>query len=306
MAGGKPFTLPSFASSKKQTNTPTNTSIEQRSAQINSGIIEKIHIINPDTIVPNPFQPRKYFSESALKDLANDIKRDGQLQPIIVLDTGSRYILVVGERRVRACKILGIKVKAIIEKSSEDKLLVDSTRLLRVAMMENIKREDLTTIERAESLFQLSKTQEYSELSKIDFSEKIGISYTTLNRLYDILKLSPYIKEQLRLGSSVSLQALENLSRLDYETANFIYNKIITEDLKSEESLDLIRKSKIDKRGDNTKKPSSLQSTLEKFNWGTFKSTSKKIVLDISLEKASSEMINEIKEMITKYESQNN
>lgn len=287
-----------------QKNKPDiDASIADRSAQINSGITEKIYLLDPEQIEPNPYQPRKHFDETALDELAKDIARDGQIQPVVVIDTGSRYVLVVGERRLRACKHNKMKIKATIENGSEETLKTDSTRLRRIAMMENIKREDLTTIERAESLQSLYEAPEYSKMTKKEFAAEISMSYTTVNRLFDILNLSPYIKEQIRAQATVSIQTLENLSRLDHEAANKLYDHIVAEGLNNEVSLDLIRNSKSDKRapGHNEVSPSPTPA-LKKYNWGSYKSTNKKVTIDIAVE--NKEMIKEIDEIIKKYSKQ--
>lgn len=286
------------APQKNQSN--IDASIADRSAQINSGITEKIYLLDPEQIEPNPYQPRKHFDETALDELAKDIARDGQIQPVVIIDTGSRYVLVVGERRLRACKINNMKIKATVENGREETLKTDSTRLRRIAMMENIKREDLTTIERAEAIQSLYEAPEYSKMTKKEFAAEIGMSYTTVNRLFDILNLSPYIKEQIRGEATVSIQTLENLSRLDHEAANKLYDHIVAEGLNNEVSLDLIRNSKSDKRstGHNEVSPSPVPA-IKKYTWGSYKSSNKKITLDIAVE--NKEMIKEIDEIIKKY-----
>lgn len=304
MAKSKPFSLQKKAPTNPLIDAKKiqhlNESISFRSEQINSGI-ERVFVLDPKSIEPNPFQPRKHFNEETLQQLADDIKTDGQLQPVLVIDTGSRYVVVAGERRVRACRLLGVEVKAIVERSSEEQLSADSTRLLRVAMMENIKREDLTALERAESLLQLSKTQEYIELSKAEFARKVGVSYTSLNRLFDILNLTPYIKDKIRNGTSVSLQSLENLSRLDAEVANRMFDEIEKENLNNEDAIALIREYKsVTKK--ETNKPKNNNVTSDKYYWGSFKSNNKQMTLSISTEKANSDMIQEIKEIIKKYQ----
>lgn len=304
MAKSKPFSLqketPNNQPMDAKKAQQLNESISFRSEQINSGI-ERVFMLDPKNIEPNPFQPRKHFNQETLQQLADDIKTDGQLQPILVIDTGSRYVVIAGERRVRACRLLGVEVKAIVERSSEEQLNADSTRLLRVAMMENIKREDLTALERAESLLQLSKTQEYEKLSKAEFARNVGVSYTSLNRLFDILNLTPYIKDKIRKGTSVSLQSLENLSRLDAENANRMFDEIESGNLNNEDAITLIREHKnITKK--ETKSTKNNSAISDKYYWGSFKSNNKQMTLNISTEKANSDMIQEIKEIIKKYQ----
>lgn len=288
MGGKSAFTPPPLPGSK-------------RSEQIMSGLLEKVHMLDPTKIEPNPYQPRKFFSDESIAELAHDIKNNGQLQAVIVIDTGERYVLVAGERRVRACTLIEKHVKAVIEQGSEETLQKDATRILRSAIMENEQREDLTFLERAESLFSLSQAPEYIQLSKKEFAAEVGISYTTFNRLMDLLNLSPYIKGMIKEGNIVSIQALENLSRLDEKTANSIFDKIVAEGLNAEQSQELIRASKEDKRGENTGAKEVYKAQKESYWCGSIKTSRKKIVFDFDLKKVDQKMIDEIKNILEKY-----
>ena len=108
----------------------------------NSGVLE----IDVNKIKPNPYQPRKEFKKESIIELANSIKKHGLLQPIILIKDKNEYILVAGERRLRAIKELNKgKIKAIVV----DYSLSD---LREYALIENIQREDLNPIEIAISL----------------------------------------------------------------------------------------------------------------------------------------------------------
>lgn len=282
--------------------TPPGQLDSRRSEQITAGIVEKIHYLDPAKIEPNPYQPRKFFDPDAIEELAREIQSNGQLQPVVVIDTGSRYVLIAGERRVRACLSANMTVKAIVESGSEETLEKDSTRILRSAIMENIKREDLTYIERAESLYKLSQAPEYVNMNRKEFAAEIGISYTTYNRLMDILNLSPYIKERIRGNNSVSIQALENLSRLDDNTANAVFDQIITEGLNAEQSNELIRNSKNDKRGEGAKIVKDKKPN-ESLWCGLIKTTPKKITFELDPKKLDESAILEIRAIIEKYKA---
>lgn len=104
----------------------------------NGGVAE----IALDVIDANPFQPRKEFSEAALKGLADSIKEHGLLQPIVVSPSeAGRYYIVVGERRLRAAKMAGLKTISAIIRTTEDQ------QKLELALVENIQREDLNQLE---------------------------------------------------------------------------------------------------------------------------------------------------------------
>lgn len=105
----------------------------------------KVSEIPIEKIKPNPFQPRKYFDEKSLNELSKSIKEYGLIQPIVVLKKDDFFILVSGERRLRATQILGLKtIKALISNAKEEKLR-------ELALIENIQRENLNPIELANS-----------------------------------------------------------------------------------------------------------------------------------------------------------
>ncbi|MGB3101798.1 MAG: ParB/RepB/Spo0J family partition protein, partial [Psychrobacillus psychrotolerans] len=117
--------------------------------------VEQILIID---IKPNPFQPRKIFDEEALKELSESIKEHGVLQPIILRKKGSKFEIVVGERRYRASQLANLEaIPAVIRELNDQ-------QMMELAILENLQREDLTAIEEAEAyqnlLEHLNLTQE--------------------------------------------------------------------------------------------------------------------------------------------------
>jgi ParB family chromosome partitioning protein len=119
---------------------------------------EKVERISLVKIKPNPFQPRKIFEEEAMTDLCESIKEHGVLQPIIVRKKGSKYEIVVGERRFRASELAGLdEIPAVVRELNDQ-------QMMEIAILENLQREDLTAIEEAEAyqnlMENLSLTQE--------------------------------------------------------------------------------------------------------------------------------------------------
>ena len=117
------------------------------------------------SISANPFQPRKHFDETALKELSRSIKEHGLLQPIVVIEKENGYLLIAGERRLRAHKLAKLPtVKAIIANVD-----IDEARLRELALIENIQREDLNAIELANSYAELIEVHKitHDELSSI-------------------------------------------------------------------------------------------------------------------------------------------
>jgi ParB family chromosome partitioning protein len=147
--------------------------------------------IEVDRIDPNPNQPRKYFDDTALRELAASIKTYGVLQPLILVRFHERFIIVAGERRYRAAKIAGLPmVPAIIrELSPQD--------IKEIAIIENLQREDLNPIEAAIAIKELMTTY---QMTQDELSQKIGKSRPTVTNLLRLLSLSPSVVALVRSG----------------------------------------------------------------------------------------------------------
>ena len=141
-------------------------------------------------ILQNPDQPRKYFSESSLQELAESIKSRGLIQPVIVARKDSEFLLMAGERRYRAAKIAGLtKIPCIIR--SDDPL--------ELAIIENLQREDLTPIEEAEGLKALSEKFQYSHE---DLAKIIGKSRPTITEILSLTRLPKPVKDECRTSDN--------------------------------------------------------------------------------------------------------
>ena len=131
-------------------------------------------------IDPNPLQPRNVFDPARLQELANSIQTNGIIQPLLVRRKGARYELVAGERRLRAAKLAGLAhVPAIVQDYTDE-------RLLEVALVENIQREDLNPIETAQALDRLTRQM---NLSHEDIATRTGKDRTTITNMIRLLKL---------------------------------------------------------------------------------------------------------------------
>lgn len=141
--------------------------------------------ISIDLIEPNPVQPRTVFQADKLEELAQSIRSNGIIQPLIVQRSGERYQLVAGERRWRAAKLAGlVQVPAIIREFAND-------RLLEIALIENIQREDLNPMELAEALDRLVREH---HLSHEDIGRRTGKDRSTVTNLLRLLKLPKEIQ----------------------------------------------------------------------------------------------------------------
>ncbi len=143
-------------------------------------------------ISANPKQPRLTFSEQALEELAQSLREDGMIQPVVVQRAASdSYTIVVGERRMRAAKIAGLQtIPAIVKTIAAD-------RLLEVALVENIQREDLNPIEVALALQQM--VDELS-LSHEELAQRTGKDRTTVSNLLRLLRLPKKVQELVAQG----------------------------------------------------------------------------------------------------------
>ncbi len=158
-------------------------------------------------IYPNASQPRTYFDEKALNDLAQSIKNLGVIQPITLRKDGEKFEIISGERRYRASKIAGLEsIPAYIR-------LVNDQELLEMALVENIQREDLDPIEVALTyqrlLDEIGLTQE-------NLSYRVGKERSTITNSIRLLKLSPDVQNAIRSGKisaghGRSLVSIDNL-----------------------------------------------------------------------------------------------
>ena len=145
--------------------------------ELQSGRNDIVIELEIDKIKPNPYQPRKNFDEEALKELSESIERHGLIQPIIVMQKGDEYLLIAGERRLRATKILGDKtIKAIVADFA-------SQNLRELALIENIQRQDLNPIELANSYKELIDEYKITQEELSDIIKKSRTQITNTIRL---------------------------------------------------------------------------------------------------------------------------
>jgi len=144
-----------------------------------------------DRIRPNRFQPRAGFREEPLKELADSIRANGILQPLIVRPVGDTYELIAGERRWRAAQMAGLeKVPALVKSVTDE-------RLLEMALIENIQREDLTPLETARGYQMLM--EEYA-LTQEQVAQRVGKQRSSVANYVRLLKLPEIVRELLESG----------------------------------------------------------------------------------------------------------
>ena len=174
-------------------------------AELNDGNSDMVKDIDLDLIVENPYQPRKNFDETALRELSESIKRHGLIQPIIVIEKDGGYMLIAGERRFRATKLLGeSKIKAIVAD-------IESQSLRELALIENIQREDLNPIELANSYKELIDEYKITQDGLANIIHKSRVQITNTMRLLSLSAVTQeYIKEgKLTQGHAKVIVGLE-------------------------------------------------------------------------------------------------
>ena len=148
--------------------------------------------VDIDRIHPNPYQPRKHFQETEIEELAASIRASGILQPIILRRIDSGYGIVAGERRWRAAQRAGLlEVPAIVREIAED-------RLLEVALIENIQRQDLNPIEEARAY--LSLIEDFG-LTQAEVAEKVGRQRSTIANALRLLELPARVQQMVEQGT---------------------------------------------------------------------------------------------------------
>lgn len=214
----------------------------------------QVREIDIEDISPNPYQPRKYFDKEALFELSESIKRHGLLQPIVVIDKGDDdYLLVVGERRLRAHELAGLgTIKAIIADVD-----IDDARLRELALIENIQRENLNSIELAHSYDELIKVY---DITHDELSSVVNKSRSQITNTLRLLILSKYVQKKLIDGSISQGHAKILVSFEDIEQKRLV-DIIIGQKLSVREAEILAKNSKtLEKEPLTLKKESSFMS----------------------------------------------
>ena len=156
---------------------------------------EGVTEIKISDIFANPNQPRKVFDQTALKELADSISKHGVIMPIIVNQSGDKYMIIAGERRFRASKIAGLeKVPVIIKKYNE-------RQIKEISLIENLQREDLNPIEAATAMRSLM--EDYG-MTQEDLADRIGKSRPAIANTLRLLNLS---QEVIKLVANGNLSA---------------------------------------------------------------------------------------------------
>lgn len=202
----------------------------------NNGDIIDIDI---DIIRSNPHQPREYFDEAALNELAESIKEHGIIEPIIVKKSIKGYDLVAGERRTKAAKIAGLKTIPAIVRDFTDQ------QMMEIALIENIQRENLSSIEEAIAYKNYIDETGYTQE---EVAKKFGKSRSYITNLLGLLSLPKSVQDNV-INGSISMSHARVLSKIDDSdlVLNLSY-RVINEGLSVRELENLSRDDAISKK----------------------------------------------------------
>ena len=210
-------------------------------------------------IEPNPDQPRKYFDEEQLNELAESIKQYGVLQPLLVSDKKDYFEIIAGERRWRAAKMAGLKEVPVVVKEFTDQEIVE------ISLIENIQREDLNPIEEAMAYKRL---MEEFHLKQDEIADRVAKSRTAVTNSMRLLKLTSKVQEMViaDMISAGHARALLGISdeTLQENTAMKVFDEKLS--VRETEKLvkNLVSPAKKEKTERNTAEDAIYESLEEK------------------------------------------
>lgn len=200
----------------------------------NSGSSEFVKEIELDEIIVNPFQPRKQFDPESIAELSDSIKRHGLLQPVVVIRNNDKFMLIAGERRLRATRLAGMEsIKAIVAD-------IDRGRIRELALIENIQRENLNAIELAISLKELI---EEHDLTHEELSDIVKKSRSFITNTLRLLQLDDYVKNKI-MENKITHGHAKVLVGLTEPEQKKIVDSIIGQKLSVRDTEDLVSKIK--------------------------------------------------------------
>ena len=168
---------------------------------------EEIVELSVNELRPNPYQPRTVFDEDALNELAESIKENGVIQPIIVKKSIKGYDVIAGERRLRASKIAGLKtIPAIIRQLSDEKMA-------EIALLENLQRENLNALEEAKAYKSLI---DKLHLTQEELAKKVSKSRSHITNMLGLLRLPNEVQDMV-MDNKLTMGHARALSKIDDE-----------------------------------------------------------------------------------------
>ncbi|MDV2684709.1 ParB/RepB/Spo0J family partition protein [Alkalihalophilus lindianensis] len=180
---------------------------------------------------PNPYQPRKLFSDKAISELADSIKSHGILQPIIARKSIKGYEIVVGERRYRAAQKAGLKTVPVVVRE------LDEQKMMELALIENLQREDLNPIEEAMAY---EKLMEHLNYTQEQLASRLGMSRPHIANHIRLLQLPKVVQEFISQGTLSMGHGRALLGVKDKQKLSILIEKIIEDRLSVREVEELV------------------------------------------------------------------
>jgi ParB family chromosome partitioning protein len=205
---------------------------------------------NIEAIRPNPYQPRRTFAEGELRNLADSIKEKGIIQPLVVRPASTGYELIVGERRWRSARLAGLLQVPVVVKD------VSTAEMLELALVENVQREDLNPLEKAEAYHSLMK--EFG-LTQEQVAERVGQDRSTVANFLRLRHLpkeiqADVVNNKLTMGHARALMGAETPAQ-----QKAVWRRIISNDLTVRATEALVKKLKGQKGKISKSKPASSE-----------------------------------------------
>lgn len=213
----------------------------------------QVQNINIDLIIPNRFQPRLSFDEKALNELAESIKQHGIIQPLIVRKLADKYEIIAGERRYKAATLAGLSTVPVIVTNLSD------AKSAEVALVENIQRKNLSSIEEALSY---KRKIDKDNLTQEQLAKLLGLSQSTVANRLRLLNLSNEVQDAL-LKEKISERHARSLLQIsDKNKQTELLNRIITERLTVRQLDEIIKKELSSPSTYAEEVPSNLEQPL--------------------------------------------
>ncbi|MFC1527608.1 ParB/RepB/Spo0J family partition protein [Candidatus Neomarinimicrobiota bacterium] len=210
--------------------------------------------ININNISPNPNQPRQNFDEDALQELVASIRQKGILTPITVWDNEGNFILIAGERRLRAAKLAGLmEIPAYVIEVKND------ADMMEMALIENIQRENLNSIEEAEAYAVLNSK---FGLSQDAVAKSVGKKRVTITNSLRLLNLPIEIKESIRIGEISAGHGRAILMMKTTQAMVKIWQHIINKNL-SVRGAETLAKSSINQKSDSSLRKKEIDPRIK-------------------------------------------
>jgi ParB family chromosome partitioning protein len=194
---------------------------------------DRVQRVPLNKIRPSALQPRKEFAAEALQELADSIREQGIVQPLIVRERGGFFELIAGERRWRAAQLLNLTEVPVITREADDRAV------LELALIENLQRENLNPLEEAVGYAQLA---EQFQLTQEDIARKVGKSRAAVANATRLLKLPPSVQSFLRDGRISVGHAKVILGLADEKSQKLAAERIVKEGLNVRQTEGLVAK----------------------------------------------------------------